>query len=363
MRISYIGWLATDNLGDIAVYRALQQLFRPAVLGPEAKDPDAYMIGGGTLLFRRGCAEAARDAADSAGSVFVFGSGAADPEFGEVLNAELWNSVLERCCFVGVRGFRTREVLQELGCRRTVEVTGDPALHLEARPAPGERDPRRIVVNICNTRHARLWGGDNRGVRARVVEATNALVQRGFRITFVSFESRNDSYVEAAAREVGGAEFVAGHRSLEGTMDLLGRCRLVIGEKLHSVVLAAAAGTPFIALEYRPKCRDFAESVGCGHRVLRTDSLAAEGIIAQVEEIDASYDGVRQELHARVTRWRAPLRRGGGRAPRGGSARGGATAPGRSSTPELPGGGTGCGGRRERSGGLWRKAPAPAGPW
>jgi polysaccharide pyruvyl transferase WcaK-like protein len=309
MRIRYIGWLATDNLGDIAVYRALQQLFRPGVLDPAAPDPDAFMIGGGTLLFRQGAAEAARSAADSSGSVFVFGSGAADPEFGEVLNAELWNAVLERCFFVGVRGFRTREVLQELGCRRPIEVTGDPALLLEARPAAGEREPRRIVVNICNTRHSRLWGGDNRGVRARVVEAANGLVRRGFRITFVSFESRNDSYVEAAAGQVEGADFIAGHRSLEGTMDLLGRCRLVIGEKLHAVVLAAAAGTPFIALEYRPKCRDFAESVGCGHRVLRTDTLSSEGIIAQVEEIEASYAGVRRELHARVTQWRERLRR------------------------------------------------------
>jgi polysaccharide pyruvyl transferase WcaK-like protein len=309
IRIRYIGWLATDNLGDIAVYRALQELFRPCVLDPAALDPDAFMIGGGTLLFRRGCAEPASAAANSSRSLFVFGSGAADPEFGEVLHNELWNSVLERCFYVGVRGCRTRDVLRQLGCAQPVEVMGDPALLLEASVAPGDRDPRQILVNICNTRHSRLWGEDNRAVRARVVEAANGLIQRGWKVTFVSFESRNDAYVEAAARDVGGADFVTGYQSLEATMDLLGRSRLVIGEKLHSIVLAAAAGTPFVALEYRPKCRDFAESVGCGPMVLRTDNFSADAILAQVEEIERSYEAVREALHTRVAQYRDSLRR------------------------------------------------------
>jgi len=309
IRIRYIGWLATDNLGDIAVYRALQELFQPCVLDPAAPEPDAFMIGGGTLLFRRGCAEAASAAASSSRSLFVFGSGAADPEFGEVLNNDLWNSVLERCFYVGVRGFRTRDVLRQLGCAQPVEVMGDPALLLEASVAPGERNPRQILVNICNTRDSRLWGEDNRAVRSRVVQAARGLIKRGWEITFVSFESRNDSYVEAAARDVGGADFVTGYESLEATMDLLGRSRLVIGEKLHSIVLAAAAGTPFVALEYRPKCRDFAESVGCGPMVLRTDNFSADDILAKVEEIEHGYEAVRQALHDRVAQHRNSLRR------------------------------------------------------
>jgi polysaccharide pyruvyl transferase WcaK-like protein len=309
IRIRYIGWLSSDNLGDLAVYRVLKELFQPSLLDPTIADPDAFMIGGGTLLFRGGCAEAAAGAASSSRSVFVFGTGAADPEFGEVQDKELWNAVLERCFYVGVRGFRTQNALRELGYARPVEVLGDPALLLEAPEGPEERDNRHIVVNICNTRHKRLWGGDNLAVRARVVECARKLIQGGWKVTFVSFESRNDAYVQAAVREVGGADFVNGYHSLEATMRLLGRSYLLIGEKLHSIVFAAAAGTPFISLEYRPKCRDFAESVGCGHMVLRTDSFSSDALLARVEDVKHHYDALREGLLARVSQHRESLRR------------------------------------------------------
>lgn len=48
---------------------------------------------------------------------------------------------------------------------------------------------------------------------------------------------------------------------------------LVIGERLHAVVLATAVGTLFAAVEYRPKLRDFARSIGQERAVVRTDEI------------------------------------------------------------------------------------------
>ena len=53
-----------------------------------------------------------------------------------------------------------------------------------------------------------------------------------------------------------------------GDEDLVSALRVVtsgdtaVGERLYAVVLAAAMGTPFVALEYRPKLFDFARPVG-----------------------------------------------------------------------------------------------------
>ncbi|HEU5112967.1 MAG TPA: polysaccharide pyruvyl transferase family protein, partial [Acidimicrobiia bacterium] len=51
------------------------------------------------------------------------------------------------------------------------------------------------------------------------------------------------------------------------------------GERLHACILAAAVSTPFIGIEYRPKLRDFAESVDRGDLVVRTDSLSGDSIV------------------------------------------------------------------------------------
>ena len=56
-------------------------------------------------------------------------------------------------------------------------------------------------------------------------------------------------------------------------MRLIASADVVIGERLHAVVLAAAMGTPFVAVEYRPKVRDFAASVGREDVVVRTDEI------------------------------------------------------------------------------------------
>jgi len=70
-------------------------------------------------------------------------------------------------------------------------------------------------------------------------------------------------------------------------------------------VLAAAGGTPFVALEYRPKVRDFAVSVDMEAFVLRTDRLDAleERVVSAidsrsslVERMQPSIDLYRQRL-------------------------------------------------------------------
>ena len=43
--------------------------------------------------------------------------------------------------------------------------------------------------------------------------------------------------------------------------------------------LAAAANVPFVSLEYQPKCRDFAASIGWEQFVVRTDKISPNGLI------------------------------------------------------------------------------------
>ena len=45
-------------------------------------------------------------------------------------------------------------------------------------------------------------------------------------------------------------------------LDRVEKLDLIVCLKLHAGVLAAAANVPFVSLEYQPKCRDFAASIG-----------------------------------------------------------------------------------------------------
>ena len=59
----------------------------------------------------------------------------------------------------------------------------------------------------------------------------------------------------------------------------------MVGERLHAVVLAAAAGVPSVMLEYQPKCLDFMESIGRTDWCVRTDRVTGPEILERIEAL------------------------------------------------------------------------------
>jgi polysaccharide pyruvyl transferase WcaK-like protein len=81
-----------------------------------------------------------------------------------------------------------------------------------------------------------------------------------------------------------------------------------VAVKLHAAVLAAAAGIPFISVEYRPKVRDFADSLGWGRFCVRADQADGAALERLVEEVRADWPARRAELAERVAVLRSSLR-------------------------------------------------------
>ncbi|MGH8936379.1 MAG: hypothetical protein ACRDXD_08995 [Acidimicrobiia bacterium] len=63
-----------------------------------------------------------------------------------------------------------------------------------------------------------------------------------------------------------------------------------------------------MAVEYRPKVRDFARSVGQEHLVVRSDQASGEGLRALVTRLEDDYRETAQGLADQVTGYRTSLR-------------------------------------------------------
>jgi len=92
--------------------------------------------------------------------------------------------------------------------------------------------------------------------------------------------------------------------NIESTLDLIASCKILIGQKLHSLGFSAVAATPFIGLEYQPKCYDFAESVGFENYTIRTDMVSAEKIMKLIDSLLENYRDMQQKLVRRVETYR-----------------------------------------------------------
>ncbi len=309
--VRYVGWAGHDNLGDEALVEATRRLLPWAELATSGPAGRLLLLGGGTLI-NRGYLKHLAEHDSPRVERAVFGTGVANPEFwGEPRERPAdWVEFLSTCTYVGVRGPTSVEILRSWGFRGEVEVVGDPALALEAPPT--DPHPGRVVVCPAFTRGL-LWGDDDRRVLTALAELVERLVADGRDVHLLSAFPGDDRHVFELIRRAGHSDlpYVAGYDTdLDEVLSLLASADVVVAERLHAAVLAAAAGTPFVAVEYRPKVADFARSVDSEEMVVRADAVSADRLTRLVARVDRDRTGITATLAEHVGEYRRRLRRG-----------------------------------------------------
>ncbi len=296
---AYVGWLGEGNVGDEAMFLAHRQLFPELdFVGVPASSStaltraagglpwlhcQAVCLGGGTLIgnghFRLALENAVAGWPEA--PRFTLGVGVEDPGYREGLRSgvveelDRWRMLLERFQSVGVRGPLSQSALADLGIQS--DVVGDPALALRLPTRPPDDGLLGLNVGTVDDQ----WGLDPDAFRRQAISLARGLLGDGWRILLVPTFSDDVAFQRALADELGqGVSVADGPLGVPEVAEQLARCQLVIAHKLHAAVLAAAVEVPAIALEYRPKCRDFQESVGRGAFVMRTDQMD-EAVVRQ----------------------------------------------------------------------------------
>lgn len=145
-----------------------------------------------------------------------------------------------------VRDRRSLETLAGLGIEGM--LGGDPALLL--RPGEGILRNEKTVVLAP------------RGDVPDATELLQALVRdlkaQGRRTVALSFYPYED---DAAAHSLGADEVVSTQQP-QVALDTVAAAGAVAGVRLHALILAAAAGTPFVGLSYDPKVSGFCADAG-----------------------------------------------------------------------------------------------------
>ncbi|MGH8911544.1 MAG: polysaccharide pyruvyl transferase family protein, partial [Acidimicrobiia bacterium] len=302
----YVGWVGYDNLGDEAMLEAFRRLLPWAEVEVSGVPRDLLLLGGGTLINRSTYLGWLTERDSPRIERAVIGTGVADPGYwGETESVSGWTRWLESCVYVGVRGPHSEATLRDWGYEGPLEVCGDSALLFE-RPPGVETLEASVVVSPAWT-GGQLWGESDEAVMDGLAHAVKGWLGEGRDVSFLSCNPADDRPIFEIMRAVGRPElpYLAGYRDLDATLGLLASAGLVVGERLHAAVLAAAVGTPFVAVEYRPKLADFAASVGSETAVVRTDNMtadtlgeAASSALGLVDTVGGQVDTYRERLRA-----------------------------------------------------------------
>ncbi|MBK5268346.1 MAG: glycosyltransferase [Acidimicrobiia bacterium] len=274
--IDYIGYTGAGNLGDEAMLVAVRQLLPWADVQRDHPNPAVIMVGGGTLINGKGYYLTRVLRRDSPRlEKVVFGTGVRSPDYwGSTEDVTAWAQFFDAALYTGVRGPLSQAHLADFGYKTPVDVLGDPALSL---PRPDvARVPGRVVVCPVWT-SGNLHGGDDDVVFDGLAGTIQRLRAAGHEVVMMSAFNQDDRYIIDLMRRANASDmpYVPAHLEVADALDLIASADLVIAERLHAGILAAAMGTAFIPIEYRPKTRDFAQSVGVDDLVVRTDNFGA----------------------------------------------------------------------------------------
>jgi len=185
--------------------------------------------------------------------------------------------VANRLNAVTVRDPESLALLKEIGVTRpSIEVTADPALLL-----PAERSPvappllgaGKILFSL------RPWHTGTDDLTDRLVDAALAL-SPSIQAETLSMQPQTDDDVMTAFAnrwtEKGGSTPSTAATGdvdrLHRIIDALSSAELVVGMRLHALILAAGAGVPSLALSYDPKVRSFMQFSGQEDAVIDVDS-------------------------------------------------------------------------------------------
>ena len=174
---------------------------------------------------------------------------------------DFWGkSVVREFCrgvsFATVRDERSRALLAPLLPGTKVERTADPVFLFEPGAQPldlateglGPSDAPLVVVSV------RRWtGGD--ATASAIASAVDHLGERyGARVAFLPLGGPADAEASTVIiRRCRTSPVLLPDYPLAQAAQVIGQAQLVIGMRLHALILAARLGVPFLAIPYDPK--------------------------------------------------------------------------------------------------------------
>ncbi len=314
IRVRYIGWVGRQSTGDDACAEAVRHLikqrthqsfdFQAAEDFPADPRADLAICGGGTLLAAWAdwnWTQRALKQVEAGVPLVLWGTGIHDPAFGwegarhAPEGIEQLRQVIEAAQLIGLRSPISIQYLQNDGIDTSrCRVIGDAALALEdlgnaVDVAQAERFfPIGNEVGLCVGRAIGGLYGEEESFVGELVELTRKLSKSEDRVVLIPL-CREDVEVVAHIHGTVAQPNVQAFRNIyDGVslMNFLAKLRLVIAQKLHAQVLAAAVGTPFVTIAYRPECIDFAQSVGQERYVVKSDGPFSDGVLELVGALE-----------------------------------------------------------------------------
>ncbi|MCX8052607.1 MAG: polysaccharide pyruvyl transferase CsaB [Armatimonadetes bacterium] len=172
---------------------------------------------------------------------------------------------LNRTDLITVRDSNSKSLLEEIGVTRQIHLSADPSFLVETDVREADRllEERGFLGADIIGVSLRPWPAAGDWLNQVVQGISRASEKLGAKLICLPMQPAQDDPVCLAVRN---AAMISSYKPgvVKG---LVARCRLVVGMRLHSLIFAAGAVTPFVPIVYDPKVASFAQACSVVPRV------------------------------------------------------------------------------------------------
>lgn len=184
-------------------------------------------------------------------------------------NRALASWLLNRVNKVTVRDQGSHDELVAMGVTRPIIVTADPVLGISEDEIDGEYGLKVLRSGGESAEEKKLlgvfirpWEG-NEYLRG-LAQSLDSLEEKGWTTVFIPMQYTRDldAAKQAAKMMKSQAVILEEHYSTMEILSLIKNLDFVVGMRLHSLIMGAAAGVPIVGLSYDPKVDRFLKQLG-----------------------------------------------------------------------------------------------------
>lgn len=308
----YGGWFGSRNLGDEAILQGITRLIKQRL--PEAEltalsiDPeyteahsgihaeqiesprtllrnrerylalfsetDVHLLTGGTPFYDYGHLSRMIHMglpALNRRRVICFGVGS--KPITTLMGREITRMLLKNASIISTRDVISKQILQPLTGTlvKPVTVTGDSALALDSVESTRKNNhvlfcPRRLTETHKVLYHQKIDQPVINRIRHMQARTADHLIELGYNVSFMPFHCvQPDDDIEEIRiiKNLMHSEPDTLQRPKDTTqaLEIIGQATIIVGLRLHSLILASMQGTPHVSIDYDIKIQGFMEHV------------------------------------------------------------------------------------------------------
>lgn len=219
---------------------------------------------------------------------------------------------------ITVREALTGQFLEEIGVKKHIEVLADPAIICASQPVDlveSSPDKKKIGIFLhffSNTdayrvHHYEAFEDETIANYMRIMQEVTQRLSDQYELYFIPMNTdKPDSDVDSAEEILRNMEprenihNITKQYEPEEIVGILNNLDLIIGTRLHSLILSASAGTPFVAISYAPKVQGFCNRINLEKYCLDIRNLKAETVLKKVDEIVSNHAQIQSRIKQEV---------------------------------------------------------------